>query len=263
MAYDIQDFDELQIYITDGWREWYIPKFRIFMTVDGDYCNVYWTDTEKGSSGLTRLLALDYNDVTFGYLTPSSAGEVEIQINSYIVSAWTNIPIPPTPDLEDVLTAGNDGGGLEIANIADGSALDSAATVGQLRDIYFVQGEGNFPDNHVGYFSNHANDALTTATNEFIYPFYNCEIIAADLSMVSYGTIGTGEDISIYIRVNNTTDYLIATVGNTNRAKRFVNTGLSITLTTSDYFACKIVCPTWATNPTLSRIAGNILTKRT
>ena len=98
LAYDIQDFDELQIYVTDGWREWYIPKFRIFMTVEEPICYLYWTDTEKGASGLTRLLALDYNDVTFGYLTPSSAGEVEIQINSYIVSAWTNIPTPTIPD---------------------------------------------------------------------------------------------------------------------------------------------------------------------
>ena len=67
------------------------------MTLDGDFCNLYWTDTEKGSSGLTRLLSLDYNDVTFGYLSPSSASEVELQINAYIVSAWTNItPTPPT-----------------------------------------------------------------------------------------------------------------------------------------------------------------------
>jgi hypothetical protein len=98
MAYDITDYDELQIYVTDGWREWYIPKFRIFMTVDGDFCNVYWTDTERGSSGLTRLLSLDYNDVTFGYLTPSSAGEVELQINSYIISAFGGV-VPTTTDV--------------------------------------------------------------------------------------------------------------------------------------------------------------------
>jgi hypothetical protein len=98
MGYDITDYDELQIYVTDGWREWYIPKFRIFMTVDGDFTNLYWTDTEKGASGLTRLLSLDYNDVTFGYIAPSSAGEVVLQIESYIVSAWTDIPTPPPFD---------------------------------------------------------------------------------------------------------------------------------------------------------------------
>jgi hypothetical protein len=44
------------------------------------------------------LLSLDYNDVTFGYIAPSSAGEVVLQIESYIVSAWTNIPTPPPFD---------------------------------------------------------------------------------------------------------------------------------------------------------------------
>jgi hypothetical protein len=174
MAYDITDYDELQIYVTDGWREWYIPKFRIFMTVEGDFANIYWTDTEKGASGLTRLLSLDYNDVTFGYIAPSSAGEVVLQIESYIISAFgggggvqsvtgldtdntdplnpvvqiavdgvtitgdgtSGNPLvaatPSTPDLDAVLTAGNDGGANEITNIADGTAASSAATVGQL-----------------------------------------------------------------------------------------------------------------------------------
>jgi hypothetical protein len=91
MAYDITDYDELEIYVTDGWREWYIPKFRIFMTVDGDFANLYWTDTEKGASGVTRLLSLDYNDVTFGYIAPSSAGEVVLQIESYQLSAFGGV----------------------------------------------------------------------------------------------------------------------------------------------------------------------------
>jgi hypothetical protein len=89
MAFDIQDYDDLQIYITDGWREWYIPKFRIFIVVDEPICYIYWTDTEKGSSGLTRLLALDYNDVTFGYISPSTAGEVKLQLDIYITSAFS------------------------------------------------------------------------------------------------------------------------------------------------------------------------------
>jgi hypothetical protein len=133
MAYDISDYDDLQIYVTDGWREWYIPKFRIFMTVDGDFANLYWTDTEKGASGLTRLLSLDYNDVTFGYIAPSSAGEVVLQIESYQLSAFGGGGA--TPDLDAVLTAGNDGGGIEIQNIAEGNSDTSAATVNQTNHI--------------------------------------------------------------------------------------------------------------------------------
>jgi hypothetical protein len=37
--------------------------------------------------------------------------------------------------LSDVLAEGNDGGGIEIENIADGTAPDSAATVGQAQDM--------------------------------------------------------------------------------------------------------------------------------
>lgn len=91
MSYQISDFDELQIYITDGWREWYVPKFRIYMVIDEPVCYLYWTDTEKGASGLTRMIPLDYNDVAFGYTYPSSASEVALVIEAYQLSAWTNI----------------------------------------------------------------------------------------------------------------------------------------------------------------------------
>jgi len=92
MAYDITDDSELLIYITDGWRGWYIPKFRIEMVVDEPFIHLYWTDSEKGTSGIRRGLTMDYQDVTFGYISPSSAGEVETEINAMIISAWTNLP---------------------------------------------------------------------------------------------------------------------------------------------------------------------------
>jgi len=89
MAYDITDLNEIEIHITDGWREWYIPKFRINMVVSEPYIHLYWTDSEKGTSGIRRGLTMDYQDVTFGYISPSSAGEVETEINAMIVSAWS------------------------------------------------------------------------------------------------------------------------------------------------------------------------------
>ena len=257
MAYDIQDFDELQIYVTDGWREWYIPKFRIFMTVEEPICYVYWTDTEKGASGLTRLLALDYNDVTFGYLTPSSAGEVEIQINSYIVSAWTNIPTPTTPDLGAVLTVGNDGGALEITNIANATATTSAATFGQIMfSLYCTHFAQNYVDATTYYFTNHmASPATSLAVFRgwsIVLP-YNCKLTGASFMNYAIGTIGTNEGMSLYVRVNDTTDYLVATVGLAQKDRLFENTsmngGSGITLSAGDYVTMKLVCPTWATNP--------------
>ncbi|MEM5794747.1 MAG: hypothetical protein AAGU23_00520, partial [Bacillota bacterium] len=49
------------------------------------------------------------------------------------------------------------------------------------------------------------------------------------------GTAGSNESISVYVRVNGTTDTLIATVGNTSTEKEFYNTGLSIAVSTDDY----------------------------
>lgn len=104
MSYNITDFDDLQIRINDGWREWYIPKFRIYMEVVEPVCYLYWTNTEKGQHNLTRMLPLDYNDVTFGLLTPTSASEVETVINSYIISALGG---GTTPDLQAVTDVGS------------------------------------------------------------------------------------------------------------------------------------------------------------
>lgn len=91
MAYNITDNDEITIYINDGWREWYVPKFRLHMVVSEPFIALYWTDTEKKGNGLTRKLLLDFNDVTFGYSTPTSASEIELVLNGYIISAWQTI----------------------------------------------------------------------------------------------------------------------------------------------------------------------------
>lgn len=69
-------------------------------------------------------------------------------------------------------------------------------------------------------------------------------------------TIGTGENISVYIRKNSTTDTLVATVGNTNQQRIFSNTGLNISVAQGDFIEIKIVCPSWATTPLQNRWSG-------
>lgn len=91
MSYQISDLDELNIYITYDDGEWIIPKFRIYMVVEEPLCYLYWTDTEKGTGGFTRMLALNYNDVQFGYMTPTSASEVRQVIESYQISAFPSL----------------------------------------------------------------------------------------------------------------------------------------------------------------------------
>lgn len=91
MAFNISDFNEIKISITDGWRTWYIPKFRLRMAVDEPNITIYWTDTENPGNGITRNLTMDYNDVLFGAYVPSSAAEVKTLIDALIIKAWTDI----------------------------------------------------------------------------------------------------------------------------------------------------------------------------
>lgn len=63
------------------------------------------------------------------------------------------------------------------------------------------------------------------------------------------GTAGTAENWSLYIRKNNTTDYLIATLALNTKERIFTNSSLSIPMNAGDYFEIKGVQPTWATNP--------------
>lgn len=84
-------------------------------------------------------------------------------------------------------------------------------------------------------------------------------VTAATFSWYGSGTAGSNETISMYVRVNDTTDYLIASVGNTSANKQFVNSALSIALAANDTFSIKLVYPTWATNPTSVYISGVLL----
>lgn len=70
------------------------------------------------------------------------------------------------------------------------------------------------------------------------------------------GTAGTAENWSLYVRKNNTTDYLISTLGVSANERIFSNTGLSIPLAVGDYIEIKGIQPTWATNPATTIYGG-------
>jgi hypothetical protein len=72
------------------------------------------------------------------------------------------------------------------------------------------------------------------------------------------GTAGTNESWSLYVRKNNTTDTLIATLAVNTNERVFTNSSLNISMAAGDYFEIKGVQPTWATNP-LTTIYGGYL----
>jgi hypothetical protein len=72
------------------------------------------------------------------------------------------------------------------------------------------------------------------------------------------GTAGTAEAVNMYVRVNNTTDYLISTLSVAASERVFTSSALSIPLAVGDYVEMKCIPPIWATNPLTFIIGGYI-----
>jgi hypothetical protein len=107
----------------------------------------------------------------------------------------------------------------------------------------------NPTDSAIGYFSEIVGSVLENT------PLYRkvqlpipCKIIGAS-HYENTGAATSNEDWSLYIRKNNTTDYLIATVANTDAFKWWTNMNLNISLLPTDFFEMKFVNPIWVTNP--------------
>jgi len=98
------------------------------------------------------------------------------------------------------------------------------------------------------YFGNSPKAPTTTAAINKVYIRKNGIINIAELYVYS-GTAGTAEPWSMYIRVNNANDYLIAQVNSSAGERLFKNTTMGISVSSGDYFEIKGVQPTWATNP--------------
>lgn len=70
---------------------------------------------------------------------------------------------------------------------------------------------------------------------------------------------GSNEISTLYIRINNTTDYTISTtIDNSTGAYYFNNTALNIPVSAGDYLLMKWITPTWTTKPTYISLNGVI-----
>ncbi len=126
---------------------------------------------------------------------------------------------------------------------------------------YFVQSTSNSPaDGQTVYLGGLPKGLVTTAGISKVYVLKNGIITKANIYCYS-GTAGTAENWSMYIRVNNTTDYLIQTIGSATNERIFSNLNLEIPVIVGDYFEIKLINPTWVTNPLTTTFAGNILIK--
>jgi hypothetical protein len=107
------------------------------------------------------------------------------------------------------------------------------------------------------YFGNLPKAPITTANVSKVYIPKSGTIKRIDIYCYS-GTAGTAEAWSLYVRLNNTTDTLIATLSLNTSERKFSNASLNIAVVAGDYIEIKSIQPTWATNP-LTCIYGGTL----
>ncbi len=83
-------------------------------------------------------------------------------------------------------------------------------------------------------------------------------ITAMQGQITNSGTTGSSQTVTVYIRLNNTTDTTVTSSLTFNAsATNFSNTALSIAVTAGDYVEIKMLFPTWTTNPT--SVAGTFV----
>ena len=123
-------------------------------------------------------------------------------------------------------------------------------------DLYVCGMASNVGDANTIYFGQVlAVPSITTTQRRNVYFNRACTIVSCRVGILST-VAGTNENWSLYIRVNNTTDYLVQTVGVSANLRQFTNNALSISIVAGDFIEMKLVNPTWATNPTVASIGG-------
>jgi hypothetical protein len=294
MTWFIDDLDEYQIYISNGVQEYTVPKFRIFMEVEEPLLYLYYSDSERGDNGERHLLTINYLDVADGYSgyvdNPGSAQDLADDIQAMITSGFSG----STPG-GDLLTAkaqllGHDGisdviitgGPNEYLLVRDNAAASgynfipktdiytstmavtaiAASTYG--KKVFTIGTVAHNPaDATTYYWGGPAWNPVTGAIQDRrkTYLYEAATITHCYIEMLGTTSGATAENISIYIQVNGTTDYLVQTTafGVGAWVCSFANTGLNIALGATDWFVFKIVCPTWVVNPTQVYYSGKIL----
>lgn len=146
-----------------------------------------------------------------------------------------------------------------LMQVAD--SLAAAITAGAGNDTYTINvfaGTYTAPtDAATVYFTSQVATPTNTATFYNQTALRNCTITGASIDTRA-ATAGSNEGWSIYIRVNDATDYLIATVSSATQLRTWQNSSLNISLTAGDKWVIKMVNPTWATEPATVVIQGYV-----
>lgn len=164
----------------------------------------------------------------------------------------------PLDSNSKVPTVNLGGSGADNTKYLRGDQTWQVPSSGGLGYMINVQALTSSPvDSQTIYFGMLPKAPTTTANISKVYVRKAGTIKIAEMYCYS-GTAGSAESWSIYIRKNNTTDYLIATLAVSANERVFSNTGLNITMSVGDYFEIKSINPLWATNPLTTIFGGYV-----
>jgi hypothetical protein len=110
-------------------------------------------------------------------------------------------------------------------------------------------------DSQTNYWGGSTRPPNTTAGWDFVLIPRAGTIKAAYIQWGCDGPMST-ENVSLYLRLNDTTDTLIQTVGSADLKKTFENAALDIAVSAGHMIQIKNVFPSWATNPSNLYLSG-------
>jgi hypothetical protein len=176
------------------------------------------------------------------------------------VTAWVALGyVQPIDHAANHVTGGGDtiadvvaGGNAGLMTGADKTKLDGIA-IGALAVGYCLQAGAALlpvnPDSQTYYWGGSKGEAPgTVAAIRRVY-FPKAGTIKAANVYVYAATAGSNENWSMSIRINDTTDTLIQTLGANTNSRLWANYALAIAVVAGDYFEIKEVTPVWGTNP--------------
>ncbi len=223
-----------------------------------DFSTATYPSTATGTGTILRADGTNVVATTATYPTTTT-------VNRVLYSSANNV-------IGDIATANN---GVMIASNTGVPSMLAAGTINQVLtantaappswqnargyaiNMASIQGD---PADSTTYYMAQGVGFIAVTTNLGSTRMYIPEagkITAVYGVITNGGTLGSGESVTVNLRLNDTTNTAITSSLVTNTTSNtFNNTSISITVAAGDYVAFTVVTPAWATNPTQLRFGA-------